>query len=305
MSRPAFLPQLVLGIGVVAVSWSAILVRQAEAPALVIAAYRMVLAGLPVGALALIEQRRSPVPVRRDTARSLLLAAAFLAAHFGFWISSLQHTSVVTAVVLMATQPLFVAIASPLLLREALERRVWAGLAVAVGGTALMAAEDMGEGLGTVAGDVYAVLGGAFAAGYIMVGRWARPDVSWARYVGVVYPVTAVFLLGTVLIAGEPFTGYSTKTLVMIGLLALGPQLIGHSSINWSLAYLPAVVVAIAILVEPVAATALAALILDERPSAFEIVGSLFVLLGVYLALRPGREEIVAIEATAADAAIE
>ena len=300
MSEARFSPYLVLGIGVTTVSWSAILVREADAPALVIAAYRMSLAALPVGALAVLQHRHRPEPLSAGALGPLFLSAVFLAAHFGFWITALQHTSVVTAVVLMATQPLFVGLASPLLLGESVDRRVWLALLIAVAGTMAMAVEDFGEGLGTVAGDVYAVLGGAFAAGYIMVGRWARPGTSWLRYVGTVYPVTAALLLASMFAAGDSPTGYSTKTLVVIGLLALGPQLIGHSAINWSLGYLPAVVVAIAILVEPVVATALAAVILDEQPTALEALGGLVVLVGVYFGLRPGRTEVVTAELSTA-----
>jgi len=67
------------------------------------------------------------------------------------------------------------------------------------------------------------------------------------------------------------------------------PQLVGHSAINWALAYVPAALVAVAILGEPVGATTLAALILREMPSVFEVGGGLLVLAGVYVVLRPGR----------------
>ena len=290
MKTAGWQPYVVLGVGVSAVAWAAILVREADAPALIIAAYRLTLASIPMGALALVQHRRAPEPISAGTVAPLVLSAAFLAAHFGFWIASLQRTSVVTAVVLMATQPLIVGIAAPLLLGEAVDRRVWLALGVALAGTAAMAIEDVGEALGTVAGDLYAVLGGIFAAGYLMVGRYARPGTSWLRYVGTVYPIAAVFLLASALVAGDSFTGYSTKTLLMIGLLALGPQLIGHSAINWSLAYLPVMLVAMAILVEPVGSTILATLILDERPSGVEMAGGALVLVGVYLALRPERQ---------------
>jgi drug/metabolite transporter (DMT)-like permease len=305
MKTAGWQPYVVLSIGVSAVAWAAILVREADAPALIIAAYRLGLASIPMGALAIYQHRRAPEPISAGTVAPLVLSAAFLAAHFGFWIASLQHTTVVTAVVLMATQPLIVGIAAPLLLGEAVDRRVWLALGVALAGTAAMAIEDAGEALGTVAGDLYAVLGGIFAAGYLMVGRYARPGTSWLRYVGTVYPIAAVFLLASALVAGDSFTGYSTKTLLMIGLLALGPQLIGHSAINWSLAYLPVMLVAMAILVEPVGSTILATLILDERPSGVEMAGGALVLVGVYLALRPERqaEAVVAevAEVTAAD----
>lgn len=301
MQHTRWTPYAVLGVGVTAVSWSAILIREADAPALVIAAYRLVLAAIPVATFALIQQRRAPEPASTSTLGPLLLSGAFLALHFAFWTTSLQHTSVVTAVVLMSTQPLFVALASPFLLKEPVHRGLWLALLLAIAGTVTMGAEHLSAGWDTLAGDFYAVLAGAFAAGYLLVGRRVRPGTSWIRYVGTVYPVTAVLLLAAMFIAGDSPTGYSTKTLMMIVLLALGPQLIGHSSINWALGYLPAVIVAIAILVEPVGATILAALILDELPTALELLGSLIVLAGVYLALRPAGQEALATELSPAD----
>ena len=301
MAERPWLPYTVLLIGVAAVSWSAILIREATAPFLIIACYRLALASVPVGAMALIQQRRSPEPFVGRTFLLMLLSGALLAAHFAFWISSIQHTSIVTSVVLVATQPLYVAIASPLLLREKVEPYVWVALLIAASGAVTMVAEDLGDGFGTLAGDFYATLAGAFAAAYLMIGRSVRPTTSWTRYIGVVYTVSALCLFAALLVAGDDFTGYSTKTYVMIGLLALGPQLIGHSSINFSLAYLSAVVVAMAILLEPIGTTALAAVILDEHPTIAEMAGGVLVLIGVYLAIRPRREEHLTVEMSSAD----
>ena len=278
---------LVLFIGVAAVSSAAVLIREADAPALVIAAYRLGLAALPTGALALAAGRRQTS--RHELWVWPMLAGAFLALHFGFWIASLQQTSVITSVVLVTTNPLFVGLASPLVLRERVSAATWAGIGIATVGAGLMAAEDLGEGLGTLAGDAYALLGAAFGACYLMIGRRVRPQVSWGSYVGVVYSVAAVLLVASVVVAREPFTGYSTKTFLMMGLLALVPQLVGHSAINWSLAYVPAALVAVAILGEAVGATILATIVLQETPSALEIAGALLVLTAVYVALRPGR----------------
>jgi drug/metabolite transporter (DMT)-like permease len=277
----------VLATGVVAVSCAAVLIREADAPALVIAAYRLGLAAVPTGALALATGRCRPS--QGGLLVWPLLAGTFLALHFGFWIASLQHTSVTTSVVLVTTNPLFVGLASPFVLRERVSAATWTGIGIAAVGAALMAAEDLGEGAGTVVGDLYALLGAVFGAGYLMMGRLARPQMSWVGYVGIVYPAAAVLLVGSVLVAGEPFTGYSTKTFVMLGLLALVPQLVGHSAINWALAFVPAALAAVAILGEPVGATILAVFVLKEVPSAFEVAGAILVLAGVYAALRPGR----------------
>ncbi len=294
----------ILGVGVAAVSWSAILVRGADAPALVIASYRLIIAAVPMGALALWQQRRHPEPITTKSIWPLALSAGFLAAHFAFWIASLQHTSVVTAVVLMAMQPLIVGLASPLLLRESIQRQVWLALAVALAGVATMAIAHADEGVGELQGDLYAILGGFFAACYLLVGRSVRSETSWLRYVGVVYPITAMFLFAVTLIAREPLTGYTAKTMLMIALMALGPQLIGHSAINWSLGYLPVMIVAMAILVEPVISTILAALILNEYPSGPEMAGAALVLVGVYLALRGDESETIELEQTRGEAAV-
>jgi drug/metabolite transporter (DMT)-like permease len=276
----------VLAIGVAAVSCAAVLIREADAPALVIAAYRLGLAAAPAGALALTTGRGR---ASEDGSPAWpVLAGAFLALHFGFWIASLQHTSVTTSVVLVTTNPLFIGLASPILLHERVAPATWMGIGIATVGAAVMAASDLGEGMGTLVGDLYALLGAVFAAGYLMVGRRARPQMAWSRYVGVVYSVAAALLVVSVLLAREPFTGYSAKTFVMLGLLALVPQLIGHSAINWSLAYVPAAVAAVAILGEPVGATLLATFVLKEMPSGLEVAGALLVLAGVYRALRPG-----------------
>jgi drug/metabolite transporter (DMT)-like permease len=277
----------VLAIGVAAVSCAAILIREADAPVLVIAAYRMGLAAIPAGTLALATSCREGS--RERLSLWPLLAGVFLALHFGFWIASLQQTSVIASVVLVTTNPLFVGLASPFLLRERVPAAVWIGIAISMAGAGLMAAEDIGEGLGTIVGDLYALLGAVFGAAYWMTGRAARLQMSWAGYTGGAYTAAAVLLIAAALIAREPFTGYSAKTFVMFGFLALVPQLVGHSAINWSLGYVPAALVAIAILGEPVGATALAVLFLGETPSGLEIAGGLLVLAGVYAALRPGR----------------
>ncbi len=282
--RPLAFPAL--AVGVLAVSSAAVLIREAAAPALVIAAYRLGLAAIPTGFLTLVVGREA---VNEDgNWRWSVLAGTFLALHFGFWIASLQQTSVISSVVLVTTNPLFVAIASSLLLGERVRGATWAGIAVATAGAAAMAGGDIRSGLTAVRGDIFALLGAVFSAGYLMVGRKARPASSWLGYIGVVYSVAAVLLVLAALVARDGFTGYSAKTYVMLALLAVVPQLIGHSAINWSLAYIPAAIVAVAILGEPVGATALAAATLGEVPGVLEVGGAFLVMAGVYVALRPG-----------------
>jgi drug/metabolite transporter (DMT)-like permease len=276
---------VVLGIGVGAVSTAAVLIREADAPTLVIAVYRLGLASLPLLLIAAATGQATR-PTSRRWAGLTLLAGAFLALHIGFWIASLKETSVATSVVLVSSQPLLVGVASGPLLGERPAAAVWLGIAVAAAGALVMVGDDLGAGGDTLLGDLYALLGAVFAAAYILAGRGLRGS-GWLPYVTRVYTTAALILLAAVGVAGAPLTGYGGTTYVYFVLIALVPQLIGHSAINRSLGYLPAATVAVAILGEPVGATMLAAIILHETPTALEAVGGLLVLTGVYVGLRP------------------
>jgi drug/metabolite transporter (DMT)-like permease len=276
----------VLALGVVAVSTAAVFIRQADAPALIIAASRLALASLPL-LLYCGATRTSLRPSTRDRQLLTLLSGVFLALHFAFWIASVKQTSVVTSVVLVTSQPLFVAVASGPLLGEKPHRSVWLGIGLAALGAAVMVVEDIGKGRDTVIGDLFALLGAVFAAAYIMAGRRLRTTGSdWLPYATSVYSTAAVILVAVALVAGHGFSGYSGETYLYFALLALVPQLIGHTAINRSLGHLPAASVAIAILGEPIGATLLGAVFLDEVPSVFEFLGGALVLAGVYAGLR-------------------
>lgn len=272
---------------------AALFIREAEAPALVIAAYRLTLASVPLGLMAVL--RREPIAVGRQRLLLSVLAGVFLALHFAFWISSVKQTSILTAVVLVTAQPLFVALASGPLLGEKPTATTWLGIALGAIGAIIMVADDIGAGTDTLLGDLYAVLGAIFAAAYFLVGRGLRTSgASWLSYVVPVYSVAAVGLVALAATSGASFVGYSERTYVFLLLVAFVPQLIGHTALNRSLGYLPAISVTLAVLGEPVGATVLGALFLDETPSVVQLIGGVLVLAGVYAGLRGslGRQEM-------------
>jgi drug/metabolite transporter (DMT)-like permease len=277
----------VLALGIAAVSTAAVLIREADAPVLAIAAYRLAFASLPLLALAAV-RRRAILPSQRDRAALTLASGLMLAAHFAFWVASVKQTSVVTATVLVTTTPLFVSLASGPLLHEPPGRATWTGLAIAAAGSLLMVSEDFGAGADTLQGDAFALLGALFAAAYFLAGRRLLAEgLNWLHYITVTYSTAAVCLVALALVGGSRLSGYSAETFGIFLLLALVPQLIGHGSINRSLSRLPAVAVSLAVMGEPVGATVLAAALLGEHPSVLEITGGLLVLAGVYAGLRP------------------
>lgn len=289
---------------VLAVSTSAILIRfaQSDAPSLVIAALRIAVASL---ALAPIAWVRHSAELRALTRRELWLAlfsGLFLAVHFATWISSLEYTTVASSVVFVSTGPLWVALVSPIFLKEHLSRAALVGLGLSLlGGTIVGLADacSWNSGLNCPSlstalegramwGNFLALMGAWAVTGYFVIGRKLRAGMSLIPYIFLVYSVSALALLATVFITREPLTGYKPVTYLWIVLLALVPQLIGHSTYNWALRYIPATLVATVNLGEPIGSSILAFLILGEVPGTLKIFGALFILLGIYLSSRPG-----------------
>ena len=283
--QPRALDFAILALGVCAVSTAAVIIRETDAPSIVIAAYRILLASIPLLFIAAVKHEK-PLAGGRLLPMGLL-AGVFIALHFAFWIASVKDTSIVTSVTLVASQPLWVAIVSGPLLNEPTPRAIWAGVAIGIVGALVMVSEDFGEGGDTLKGDLFALLGAIFAAGYILTGRIARTEGAGLReYISVAYPTGAVILVVVTIASGNGFGGYSSETYALLLLLALVPQLIGHTILNRSLGVLPAVTVAIAILGEPIGATVLATTILGEPPSLVESAGGVILLVGVYLGVR-------------------
>ncbi len=287
--RDGLRPYFVLLVGVVAVSFAAIFIRLADAPPLVVATYRLTLASLilaPVGLLRCWGELRALN--RRDLSWAVL-SGALLTLHFAFWIASLDYTTVASSVVFVATSPIFVGVASHFLTQDRLSPVMATGIALAVGGAMVIGWNDVALGGRALWGDGLALLGAAMVAGYFMAGRRLRAKVSLLAYVTVVYSVAA---LGALLLSAatrQTLAGYSTETYAMFILLAVGPQVIGHSSFNWALRHLSATAVGVTALGEPIGSAVLASLLLREVPTPLKVAGGGLILAGIYLSSREHR----------------
>ena len=294
-----FILPLAIVIAIVAVSTASIFVRfaQVEAPSLVIAALRLGFAAVAIAPFAIVRYHRE---LRMLSRRELLLgvlSGGFLAVHFAAWITSLEYTSIVSSVVLVSTGPLLVALFSPLLLKEKLRRPVLIGMLLALlGGTVIALGDSCKINNGLVCpsfsglsggdaalGNLLALVGAWALAGYLMIGRKLRKGMSLVPYIFLIYGAAAVALCTAMLVAGQRPTGFSGMTYVWILLLALVPQLIGHSTFNWILRYVPATMVAITTLGEPVGAAVLAYFVLQEIPAVLTLIGGFLILIGIYL----------------------
>ncbi|MDQ2695653.1 MAG: DMT family transporter [Pseudomonadota bacterium] len=307
-SRQRFLLPFALTTAILAVSTSSIFIRfaQEDAPSLVIAALRLTFATLLLAPVVWIRHREEFKSLTRHEVFLGFVSGSFLAVHFATWISSLEFTSVASSVVFVSTGPLWVALLSPLVLGERLERSALVGLGIAIlGGTIIGMSDACRWDRGLICPDLHQVmqgramwgnflaLAGAWAvSGYLIIGRKLRAKMSLLPYIFLVYGISAIVLIFFMLASGQSPLGYPGRTYGWIFLLAFFPQLIGHSTYNWVLRYIPATLVAIITLAEPLASAVLAYMVLNEIPTRAVLFGGLLILAGIYLASRQGRPRL-------------
>lgn len=274
----------VLGAGIVAISWSAVLVRFCEAPAIVIALYRL---GLSVFILApwyFLVRPKSRPPHSTHNPAWLMLSGLCLALHFLAWIEAIQRTPVAMAVTLSSTHPIMVGLLSRLLLGESFGPRKALGALLAVLGAGGMAWETKVEQDLATEGYLCALGAAFFFSAYMMLGRKLRAGMELMRYLLPTYGSAALWLLAATALSGFPLMGYSSRTYLMFALLALIPTVVGHSSLNWALGHVSATLVAVSVLGEPVGASLLAWAFLGEKIGLWRMLFGGLVLGGIYLA---------------------
>jgi drug/metabolite transporter (DMT)-like permease len=281
---PLFVGLTLMG-GVVCISTAAVFIKLCDdAPASVIAAARMSFAALVLIPIAFAQNGKSLVSVPRECRWHTLWAGVFLGAHFFFWIASLKHTSVLSSVVIVTTNPIFVGLASPFFLGEKIGRRLIYGIIFAAAGGLLIALSDAGGKPGSMYGNFLSFLGVLMASSYWMVGRHVRARVDLLSYTLPVYAVAAVVLIIAAIAMGGPFTGFRPRTYLCFALLAVVPQLLGHTAMNYALRHVSATLVAVCILGEPIGASILAMTLLKEIPTFLQIAGGSLILIGIVTA---------------------
>jgi drug/metabolite transporter (DMT)-like permease len=277
-------PYMAMALGLAAVSTAALFIRLSldYVDPLAVAAWRLSLASLVLVPLTVASGAR--LPGNRGLLVLCGLAGAALAIHFMTWISSLNLTSVAASVTLVATYPLMVAFAAPWLLGERPSLLIYLAGFVGVAGVFLISLDGRDPLSGELGGNMLALAGACAAAVYFTLGRRARPKMALLPFICLVYGIGALILVPVALTtSGDVFPATATGYL-WLGLLALVPQLIGHSSFNYALGVLPASFVTLVILGEPVLSTVLAVIFLDEVPGPWLYIGMPVLLSAIGLA---------------------
>lgn len=277
---------LLMFLGVVAVSTSAILIKFSTAPALALSFYRLALSVLFFLTPVLLRERAA---LRRLTKRDWLLclgSGLSLALHFYSWISSLRYTSVASSTVLVTANPFIVLLMGYWLLGERTNRRGILAMFIGVAGAVMVGWGDFRVGGGALFGDFLAVVGAITVSGYTIAGRIARQTMSVVLYSTVVYAIASAILLVIMLPQGVRLGPYSAQNWWLFVGLAVLPTVLGHTLLNWALKHVSAAVVSMSVLGEPVISTLIAWMLLGEKPGWTTLVGGVVLLVGIGLFVR-------------------
>lgn len=295
--QPRFPPLLAVAVGIASVSFSAILVRLALGErgaemALSISFYRVLFATLALLPFT-VALRRAELRELARARRDLLVLGAVglaLALHFALWITSLAFTTVASSVVIVALESVFVPVGAHFLLREPVPRAMALGILVAFLGTATIFGGDLlqprSAGPRALLGDGMALLAAVAATLYFLAGRRYRQRMSLLTYATFVYAVCTLGLLALALAFRAPLAGFEARVWLLFAAMAVFPHLLGHTMLNWALRWVPAPVVSLSVVAEPIVSSALAAVLFREVPGAVALLGAAVTILAVVYVMR-------------------
>jgi len=290
VDKPSIHPYIPIMIGVITLAFSAIFVKLVSADAGVTAFYRMLFSVLVMAPAFLLKYRHEVKLISRRDWIFSVIAGVFLAFHFILWFESLNYTSVASSTVLVTLQPIFAFAGTYLFFKEKLSAKTILSGLIAIGGSVLISWGDFRLGGEAFFGDMLALAACALITGYLLFGQDVRQRISLITYTFIVYSVSTVAIFIYVIAVGEKFGPYPATDWFWFAMLAILPNLFGHTLFNWSLRYVSTNVISIAILFEPVGAAVLAYYIFNEALIPTQIAGGLIVLAGITLFVLDGRK---------------
>jgi drug/metabolite transporter (DMT)-like permease len=280
---------LILAVGLTTFGFAPILVKFAtDYSALLLVAIRTVGAFLMLLPFYIYQKKSNKYDVKAvgNETKWMAFAGIALGLHFTLWISSLYYTSVASASVLVTIHPIMLIIAERVLYKMEFAPTVWIGVFVAFAGSVLLGISDYNtESTFTnpLLGNAMAFGAAAIFAVYFLIGRKIRQNRSWLGYVFPVYGYAAATCV-TILLIVEGIPDQVDAIVIWVGLgLAVGPQLMGHGSLNYAVKFVSPTLLSTLILTEPIFATILAFFILSELPVILSFVAIFVTLIGVML----------------------
>lgn len=288
-------PMIMIIIGVIGISLSAIFVRYSEAPSVVTAAYRLLWTVVLMTPVVIGREKVRKELMGTDKRAVVLCAVSgiFLALHFTAWFESLNQTSVASSTAIVCTEVIWVALGFCVFLKGRLSVPAVGSIAVTVAGSLLIALSDYSAGGSHLWGDGLALMAAVFSAVYTLIGREVRKHMSTTVYTYIVYVFCTIVLCVSTHMSGLSFTGYGLRSVAVGLLLAVFSTLLGHSIFSWCLKYLSPSFVSASKLCEPAVAAVFAAILFAEIPALLAVMGGVVTIGGVliYSGIESGRTE--------------
>ena len=277
-------PMLVIVVGIVGISLSAIFVRYSTAPSALLAAWRLLWSVILMTPLVLGSGSVRRELWKADKKSALLSGCSgiFLAIHFILWFDALKKTSVASAATLVCTEVIWVSLGFCLFLKGKIGKKAALAIGITLLGSVLIALADSGAGEGHLEGDVLAVLAAVASAVYMLFGRSAQKKLSTTVYTYLVYGSCALVLLVICGIQGMGLTGSGANPVIVGFLLALFSTILGHTIFSWALKFYSPSFVSACKLLEPVGAGVLAVFLFGEIPAPAALLGAVLILGGVW-----------------------
>lgn len=289
MTHNRLLPYIVLSIGIIALSLSAMFVRWADAPGPVTGFYRVLIGTLLLMPFYFKQQNRLP-SIDKKYLYFPLLGGLFTAFDFAFWNSSLEFTTAANATLLGNTAPLWVALGAAIIFHEKLKGTFWTGLILALTGAALVMGSDFLIHPTLGLGDLMASTAAIFYASYQLVTQHGRIHIDPFRYTWLVCVSASLGMLVINLALGNSLTGYTTQTWMVFFATGLVSQTIGYLAISYALGHLPTSVVAPTLIGQPILTAVLAIPLLGEIPTTIQWIGGGTALAGIYIVNQSHRQ---------------
>jgi len=275
---------ILLVVSIICISLSAIFVKLSDAPSTIMVMYRMFLACLLILPI-VYKYRKSFLKIKRKEWTAITFAGIFLAGHFGLWFESLNHTTVASSTLILALQPAIALIGGLIFFKEKIDIRTVAAMGIAFAGVVVVGGGSFGGGSGALLGNILSFLAVVSVVLYLMIGQRNVKSINHWVYSFLVFLVAGISVAVFNLIGGIAFTGYSGNDWLVFLMLAIFPTG-AHIIFNLLLNYVNTTTVSMSTLGEPIGASILAVILLNEVLTSVEMIGGVLIIAGIFYFLR-------------------
>lgn len=275
-----------LVVGAMCIAMAPICVRLADVGPVSVVAWRL---GLSIPFALAWWWRKQGVVVAQPPASGpwwLTLAGVLLAADLALWHVAIHFTTVANSTFILNLAPIFVALGGALWLGERIHARFVLAMLVALGGAALLVRASLDLSPRELMGDAIALLAAIFYAGYQLAVKHCRRYYHTAHILAASAIVTPLVLLPVIWLLGERAIPSSLQGWLAVIAIALVAQVLGQGLITWAVGHVRASLASLTLLIQPVTAAWIAAMLFNEWLLPLQLLGCALVLCGIVMARR-------------------